>query len=111
MPLQGNYAPIYGMVTDVMTKKESFTLSTTMNGFWIRCQAVTGKINVTIPVGLPDNFTCVLFHEGTLIVEIVPASGVTANSVGGFKQVTAQFGEAGIFCYAPNTFKLTGNLA
>ena len=111
MSRQANDANIYGIVTDKMTKVGNFTLKGSMNGFWIRCQANGADIDVDLPKGLAEGFTCVLFNDSAFAINLNVPAGVTLRSVGGFTKVSAQYGEMGIFSFAPNTFKLSGNLA
>ena len=112
MSRQSNVANIYGIVTDTMIMSGLVVLKASMNGFWIRCKGETA-MDINVPLGLPEGFTCVLFNEnpGVTIFINQSAPGVQIHSVGGLHSCIEQYGEVGIFSYAPNRFKLTGNLA
>ena len=69
----------------------------------------TNPIAVTVPVGLPVSFFCVLIQAGTGVVT-VQGAGATINSYSGWARTAGQHSAATLIYTAPNVYNLSGNL-
>lgn len=88
----------------------TYTLTQNDNGAVITC-ASGSATTVTIPVGLGKGFNCLIIQIGAGTVTIAAGSGVTINNADSFDAISAQYGAATLYAYAPDTFYLGGQLA
>jgi hypothetical protein len=92
--------------SSVNTITTSYLLSSLDNGRVIVANS-SSSLSITIPVGLPVGFNCVVIQVGSGQVTMT-ASGTTLNSVNGFK-ISAQHGSLSVMSYAANVFNISGN--
>lgn len=88
----------------------AYTITQNDNTNVITCGSGSAT-TVTVPVGLGPGFNCLIVQIGAGQVTISAASGVTINNADSFSAISAQYGAATLFCYAPNVFYLGGQLA
>src|SRR6187401_1357199 len=101
MSKQSGVVNIYGTITDVMKKEGNFTITSAMNGFWIRCKGWEA-ITVTLPAGLGEGFTCVLFNDSAFPLTLSAPASIDLRSVGDHKAIAEQYGQMGIFQFSAN---------
>ena len=88
----------------------TYALTQNDNAGVITCSSGSAT-TVTIPVGLGEGFNCLIIQIGAGTVTIDAASGVTLNNADSFDAISAQYGGATLYSYAPNVFYLGGQLA
>jgi len=86
----------------------SITLAASNNGGVLKCTSGT-QVFVTIPTGLPTDFTLRIVQDGAGGVNIAGASGVTVKSNVG-ADTSGQYAVAWITCLGTNEFVLSGDL-
>jgi hypothetical protein len=92
--------------SSVNTITTSYMMSSLDNGKVIVANS-SSSLSITIPVGLPVGFNCIVIQVGSGQVTMI-ASGTTLNSVNGFK-ISAQHGSLSVMSYAANVFNISGN--
>lgn len=86
----------------------SITLAASNNGGVLKCTAAS-QVSITIPTGLPTDFTMRVVQDGAGGVNIAGAAGVTIKSRVG-NDSAGQYAVMWITCLASNEFVLSGDL-
>lgn len=86
----------------------SITLAASNNGGVLKCTAAS-QVLITIPTGLPTDFTMRVVQDGAGGVNIAGAAGVTIKSRVG-NDSAGQYAVMWITCLASNEFVLSGDL-
>jgi hypothetical protein len=88
----------------------AYTVGQNDNAGVITCSSGSAT-TVTVPAGLGQGFNCLIIQIGAGTVTIAAGSGVTINNADSFDAISAQYGAATLYAYAPDTFYLGGQLA
>lgn len=94
----------------IITNSGNLTLDSSYNGKMILSNNASA-ITYTVPLDLPNGFSCSVLQNGTGITTFDGASGVSVNSYGGLKQIAGQYGSAYLQWTSSNNYILAGNLS
>jgi hypothetical protein len=98
-------APTQRTITDA-----TGNITSADNGGMVICDSGSGQ-TITVDPDLGVNFNCLVIQIGAGQVTLDAGSGVTLNNADSFLAISAQYGAATLYAYAPDTFYLGGQLA